>query len=233
LNENDRNNFIKKQRITGKIVREEIELKRKDGKSIWVRDTGRTILDENKNPIFTDGIIEDITDRKIARRELEFQYNFLQILIDTIPNPIYYKDAVEKRYIGCNLAFTNFFDKTKEEIIGKSVFDLYPLDAAIIYDEKDCELIKKGGIQRYDDSMKDAKGKLHYNIIYRSRYNDSNGNTAGIVGIVLDITEMTIAQEQLFWESSMNSAMAALSQAILSEMSIQKISEWFLVMGKN
>lgn len=232
LNENVRDNFINKQRITGEIVREEIELKRNDGKLIWVRDTGRTILDENKNPIFTDGIIEDITDRKIARRELEFQYNFLQILIDTIPNPIYYKDAVEKRYIGCNLAFTNFFDKTKEEIIGKSVFDLYPLDAAIIYDEKDCELIKKGGIQRYDDSMKDAKGKLHYNIIYRSRYNDSNGNTAGIVGIVLDITEMTIAQEQLFWESSMNSAMAALSQAILSEMSIQKISEMVLSHGK-
>jgi len=232
LSENVRNNFINKQKITGDIVREEIELKSNDGKLIWVRDTGRTIFNDNNIPIFTDGIIEDITDRKNAEKELEFQFNFLQSLINTIPNPIYYKDATEKRYIGCNTAFLDYFDKTKEDIMGKSVFDLYPIDSAVVYEEKDKELIEQGGIQRYEDSIYDSKGKLHYNIIYRSRYNDANGNVAGIVGIVLDITEMTLAQEQLFWESSLNSAMAELSEAILSEMSIQKISEMILEHGK-
>ena len=111
LSENDRNNFINKQKVTGTIVEEELELRRKDGELIWVRDTGRIISDKNNNTIFTDGIIEDITEKRQAEKELQFQFTFLQTLIDTIPNPIYYKDAVEKKYLGCNIAFLKYFDK--------------------------------------------------------------------------------------------------------------------------
>lgn len=232
LSESDRNNFLNRQRDSGDVVIEEVELENANGERIWVRDTGRTIFDDKNNPLFTDGIIEDITCKKQSYYELEFQYSFLQILMDTIPNPIYYKDAKERRYIGCNLAFLRFFGKTKEEIIGKSVFDMYSKQAALLYDEKDKELLSKRSVQKYEDCMKDAEGNLHYNMIYRTTYNNPEGDVAGIVGIVLDITDITLAQEQLSWESSLNSTMAELSQALLSEMSLSRISEMVLEHGK-
>ena len=43
----------------------------------------------------------DITARKQAEEALAQQSQFLQLLIDTIPTPVFYKDA-EGRYLGCN-----------------------------------------------------------------------------------------------------------------------------------
>ena len=47
--------------------------------------------------------------------------NFFKNLIDTIPEPVFYKNK-EGKYLGCNKAFADFLAMSSEEIIGKTVF---------------------------------------------------------------------------------------------------------------
>lgn len=66
-----------------------------------------------------------IEKRRQAEEALRGQLQFSQQLIDTIPNPVFYKDR-EGRYLGCNSTFETFVGKSKNEIIGKTVYDLAP-----------------------------------------------------------------------------------------------------------
>ena len=63
------------------IVRDfEIQLRRKDGASIWVRDTGRAVKDKSGKTLYFDGIMEDITEAKHAREELRQAFDRLREL---------------------------------------------------------------------------------------------------------------------------------------------------------
>lgn len=56
---------------TDKISFFEYQLKRKDGTVISVRDTSSVIKDKNGNPLYFEGVLEDITERVQAKRELQ------------------------------------------------------------------------------------------------------------------------------------------------------------------
>lgn len=51
------------------VIREELKLKRKDGVAIWVAVTATVICDDNGAPVFFDGIMEDVTEKK--RHDME------------------------------------------------------------------------------------------------------------------------------------------------------------------
>jgi len=68
-------------------------------------------------------ICVDITDIVNAREELYNQLDFIQTLIDTIPNPIFVKDKTG-RFVNCNKAFEEYTGKNRGEIIGQSAAEL-------------------------------------------------------------------------------------------------------------
>ncbi len=55
------------------VIREELKMRKKDGQPIWVAVTVRIIHDDNENPVYFDGIMEDITQRKTAERVAALQ----------------------------------------------------------------------------------------------------------------------------------------------------------------
>ncbi len=59
-------------------------------------------------------------ERTKARETLQSNLLFLKILIDTIPSPVFYKNAVGS-YLGCNPAFAEAMGLLEEDIIGKTV----------------------------------------------------------------------------------------------------------------
>ena len=58
--------------------------------------------------------------------DLREQLAFIQQLIEAVPQPIFFKDAEKRRYLGVNKAWERFFGIPREQFIGKSVFELYP-----------------------------------------------------------------------------------------------------------
>jgi two-component system, cell cycle sensor histidine kinase and response regulator CckA len=134
----------------------------------------------------------------IQQREkvLREQVHFLQVLIDTIPNPIFYKD-LEGKYLGCNTAFARMFDLSLHEILGKTASDLSPPELAATYRQKDSELLNNPNIQTYESKILPADGAIRDVLFYKAPFNDQYNQVAGIVGIILDITERKHMEEAL------------------------------------
>ena len=69
---------------------------------------------------------------------------FCEVLIDAIPMPIYYKD-IQGIYRGCNKTFETMFGLSEEDIIGKTVSDIWPKELADIYHKMDQGAIQPSG----------------------------------------------------------------------------------------
>ncbi|MGA9524608.1 MAG: PAS domain S-box protein, partial [Myxococcaceae bacterium] len=138
----------------------------------------------------------DVTDRQRTQQALHTQVHLLQTLMDTIPNPLFYK-TVDGLYRGCNRAFEEMLGIPRERLVGKSVYELSPKELADIYFEKDQELFQHPGVQVYEASVRYASGQLREVIYYKATYNDSEGQLAGLVGIFLDISDRKRAEREL------------------------------------
>ncbi|MBB5211062.1 ATP-binding protein [Microbulbifer hydrolyticus] len=130
----------------------------------------------------------ELLERETTELALSDQLQFLQILIDAIPAPIFYKDA-NGIYTGCNRAFEEFLGKRREEIVGRSVYGVSPGPQAQVYHEKDIELMRQRGQQVYESQVVYADGTLHDVIFNKAAYELEDGRLGGLIGVILDITD--------------------------------------------
>jgi PAS domain S-box-containing protein len=144
-------------------------------------------------------VFDVITERKRAEGRLRNQMEFVTTLLDTIPSPVFYKD-VSGRYLGCNRAFEDFWGRPRESIIGKSSPDMDPAEIAQKYEAMDNDLFERGGHQTYEWEVRAADGSEKDVIFNKAVFPDADGKTAGLVGVILDITERK-QQEQLILQS--------------------------------
>jgi PAS domain S-box-containing protein len=138
----------------------------------------------------------DITDRKESEKRLQDNLIFLQQLIDTIPAPIYYKNR-KKRYTGCNKAFEAYLGLTRDNIIGKTVYEVFPKQSANIYDQDDDFMIENKKSHIYETEVVYPDLTNHHVAYYRNVFIDTDGQVAGIVGAMFDITDRNNAENAL------------------------------------
>lgn len=167
-----------------------------DGKGAFLWAKASPLYDENGNFAGAIETVRDITERKKVKRSLEEQLHFLQDLMDSIPSPIFYKDN-EGIYLKCNSAFEKYIGLPKEKIINKTVYDVAPTELANKYYQMDLELIKNPGQQVYEAPVRYADSTKHEVLFNKATYIDNHGNLAGIIGIMMDITERKQAEEAL------------------------------------
>ncbi len=131
-----------------------------------------------------------------AEKTIKEQFLFLQNLLDTIPSPVFYKDT-QMRYQQCNKALESFYGYRREEIIGRSIHDLTLRDLAEIHSEKDAELLRQPGINKYETQFKTADGGMQSAVCYKASVVNAEGKIVGLVGVILDITERKQLEETL------------------------------------
>jgi PAS domain S-box-containing protein len=174
---------------------------RKDtGEVRWLSTTKIPLRDSQGQVIGLIGQNRDITERLQAESKLHDNLEFLQTLINTLPNPIFYKDIAAK-YQGCNQTFAReILGLPITDIIGRTVFELpqaIPPHLAEIYWHKDMEMLQQPGTQVYEDQVLCRDGRLRDYVFFKATYDDAAGQVAGIVGIMLDITERKIIEQAL------------------------------------
>ncbi len=140
--------------------------------------------------------IRSVNKQEEVEQSLVRSVHFLQTLIDTIPNPIFYKDP-DGAYLGCNRAFEQFLGLDKRKILGRTVYDLAPRELADQYHTKDRELFENSGVQIYEERVKSSDGTIHTVVFHKALFSGSDGQTAGLVGVILDITERKVAETEL------------------------------------
>ncbi|RMH11733.1 MAG: PAS domain S-box protein [Gammaproteobacteria bacterium] len=134
--------------------------------------------------------------RSVSGRDSKERDLFERQLLDSIPAPVFYKDA-DYIYTGCNRAFEEFLGMGREEIIGKSVYDIAPKALADVYHEKDAELMNNPGVQVYEFEVKSRNSEDHRQVVFhKATFHDSDGKVAGLIGVILDITERKRAEKR-------------------------------------
>lgn len=135
-----------------------------------------------------------------GEEENENQISFQRTLVDTIPNPIFFKDA-ECRYIGCNKAFEAYSGLCKSELLGKMPHEIWDGELADCYLQQDLALLDNPGMQSYETTVTYADGTRRDVIFNKATFNDTSGSVMGMVGVLLDITERKRAEDAVAFQN--------------------------------
>ncbi|MFZ1986543.1 MAG: ATP-binding protein [Desulfatitalea sp.] len=127
------------------------------------------------------------SDLKTSNRILHEQLLFMQTLLDAIPHPVFYKD-LNGSLLGCNEAFQQFVGREKKEIIGRAAAEIASAANVSTIMETDATLLRQGTKVIYEVNMVDGRGEARNVLVTKALYSDTDGQPAGIVGIMLDIT---------------------------------------------
>ncbi len=147
---------------------------------------------------------QDITARVQAEQALEEQKTYLRLIIDSIPQQIFWKDT-NLVFLGCNKNWAMYAQlDTPESVVGKTDYDLIAnpelANSFRIHDQQIMEsnIPEMHIIQRKLNP--DKSGKSIWLDISKLPIIDAEGKTIGILGVLDDITERKLAEEALYAE---------------------------------
>jgi diguanylate cyclase (GGDEF)-like protein/PAS domain S-box-containing protein len=129
------------------------------------------------------------------KEELKRSKEFLQTVINTIPDPVFVKDK-EHHWIILNQAYCQFIGYPLETLMQKSDHDIFPRHEADAFWSQDELLFRTGQAKEIEAEFTDAFGTTHLIATKKSLHKDAAGNLF-LVGIIRDITERKRTEEEL------------------------------------
>jgi diguanylate cyclase (GGDEF)-like protein/PAS domain S-box-containing protein len=142
--------------------------------------------------------IEDITERRKLEQERDRNYAFLREIIDHIPTQITVKDAIDHRYVLVNSVAETQFGLSRDDIVGKSVSELFPEEhAKIITGEDDRALQSKEGLFIDEHLWQTKLFGPRFITSKRIAIRDSAGEPRYLINVVEDVTERRRADEKI------------------------------------
>ncbi len=164
-------------------------------------------------------VSDNITERKQMEEVLHEKHaqHLIHELFEAIPTPIFYKD-IRGRYLGCNQAFASVNKKSVAEIIGRTVFEIWPTDNAHKYNEMNLALLAQPNVPQvyeyniYHQTLREERTFLNTRSVIRNVHDQ----ITGIVGVMIDITERKRIEDS-FQESEQifRTVVESVSEAIL------------------
>ncbi|WP_338770480.1 diguanylate cyclase [Massilia sp. METH4] len=145
------------------------------------------------------GFAENITERKEAERALYASRQMLQLILDNIPQSVFWKNA-DSVYEGGNRALLADAGLASEaELIGKTDFDLHWKDQAPHYHQVDREVVESGlsrmRMQALDRSI---DGTDRWFETSKIPLKDDGGQVVGVLAVTEDITARKYMEQELF-----------------------------------
>jgi PAS domain S-box-containing protein len=132
---------------------------------------------------------------KRAKEESKRSKEFMNNVINTLDDPFFVKDQ-EHRWFMLNDAACKVMGRPREELIGKSDYDLFPEEQADVFWEKD-NLVLETGKTNINEEKITWHGKVHTISTKKSLYTDPVTSKKFITGTIRDVTERKGADETI------------------------------------
>jgi PAS domain S-box-containing protein len=172
----------------GKIHKQQKVVFDSEGHEVVIETTASPIFNQNGEVEAVIEMIDDITLRKKQENDIIHQSALIQSLFDSIPDLIFYKD-LNGVYQGCNKIFAQFNNKSAEEIVGKTDYDLYEIERAEFYKSGDKKMLKDMQAVQNEEWVVFPDGSDVLLHTLKTPYYDNKGNLIGILAISRDITD--------------------------------------------
>ena len=166
------------------------------GETIWIQAASRP-QKQADGSIIWDGLLMDVSDCQRAEQELQKSQQLLELVFNTLPQCIYWKDR-NSNYLGCNQQFAiDVGLDYPEQIIGKNDFDLAWKQYAHLYQAED-ELIMMGGTPKInqDRARISQDGKVSWLKTSKLALKNPEGETIGVFGSYEDISDRQLLLQQ-------------------------------------
>lgn len=143
-------------------------------------------------------IINDITERKKAEQDLKKNEEFLNNIVENIPNSLFVKDAETLKYVRFNKAGEQLTGYSREELLGKNSHDFFPKEIADYFTAKDREVLAKKELVDIPEETIRTKGGVE-RVLHTRKLPilDDTGKPQYLVGISEDITERKKVEESV------------------------------------
>lgn len=133
-------------------------------------------------------------DYKMSKKQFD------DILLDSLPNPVYYKD-VKGRFVRCNKCFSDLVKTPKKDIFGKLAYEFFPKEAADRHKVIDKRIMKTFETILDEVSFLTPDGEMKYFTLNKVVHLNDDGSVAGIVCVMNDITQRIREKELLIQQS--------------------------------
>lgn len=190
-----REEFLRLMKGPGEVIGFESEVYRRDGSVIWISENARVVHDEEGNPIFYEGTVQDISARKRAEIDLRTSQKFIERVTHSSPNILYVYDLIAKRYVYANDRIFRILGRTLEELIGLGPAFLtkfsHPDDRWLL-EERDAELseAEDGQVFEYEFRLLHCDGEWRWVNARETVFTRvADGRPHEVIGTAQDITE--------------------------------------------
>lgn len=160
----------------------------------WFLSRAVPMQDENGEVQRWYGTATDIHEQKLTADQLEHTSQLLRAVLHGASEGIYAKD-LSGRYLLANPAFAQFVGKPVEQIVGAHDQLLFSAEDVQRILTRDPEIIQSQKGQSYESHLITGSKRKTY-LGTKSPLIDQEGNVAGLIGIVHDITKRKQAEEE-------------------------------------
>lgn len=199
FDEEDRRNLLRRLRERGSLRGEEICLRRKDGRPVWVLETVSLIPGEGGEEIM-EGTLLDISDRKRAEAALtesEERYRLLaQYSTDLIS-----RHTLDGMCLYASPACRTLLGLESEEMVGHPIMDfVHPDDVESVRDAQAELLSKPTYTTRYRIRRKDGAW-IWFETTSRPIRSSETGSVVEIIAVSRDISERKEAEQRIEYQA--------------------------------
>jgi PAS domain S-box-containing protein len=208
----DKHLIIKKNKSRLDKISDRYEVRgvKKNGEIIWLLISGTPLSNSHGEVVGSIGIISDITKQKNAEEELKIEKTYLEELFENAPEAIVTLDN-DDRILKINKEFTNIFEYTAEEAIGKYINDLIVPEDLKEEAFKATTDVSIGKRINFETIRKTKCGKL-INVSILGNPIVQDGKQLAVFGIYRDISESKKNEEAIIKNSKRLESLVSILQ---------------------
>jgi PAS domain S-box-containing protein len=180
---------------TGRIESFESEIYRhKTRERIWINETARLVRDAAGQPIYFEGTVEDISQRKRAEQALADERHFALQVMENMGQGLTVTDR-DARFVYVNPAYARMVGEVPERLLGRSPFEVTAIDDQSMLEVNRLRRLR-GEKSTYETRLIRNDGTELYALITGvPRY--EQGEYAGAIATVTDLTERRMQEQRL------------------------------------
>ena len=169
------------------------EAVRKDGSIVPVSISAATFTIGEKQVIL--GLFRDITERKRAEEELRESEGKYRALVENATDFIYMHDR-DGRVLSLNKSTASLLGKEPRELIGKTLFDIFPKEIATEFSRHMKRVFETGKVRTAESKMVAGKKEMWISTSL-SPVKDYEDKVVAVIGVSRDITERKRLEQEI------------------------------------
>ncbi|MBL8165010.1 MAG: PAS domain S-box protein [Anaerolineae bacterium] len=169
------------------------------GEYVWLEANSRPIRDpQTKELLEVHTISREISERKKAEAQLAYERSLFNVVINNIPDFVYFKDRQSRFTLVNRASVEGFGCQNAHEVLGKTDFDFFPRELAQEFYQDEQHLMETGEpiLDKLEVSI-GPNGQTRWHSSNKVPIYGSDGQIEGLAGFNRDVTQRRRIESEL------------------------------------